>query len=158
MVSYGAEASSLSDREKYPYFFRTIPPINHHRYVNTTTKLCDPIINFLLIFLKALYEDLYWKIYKHFCFFVFLYEVLWWKIIYISVSLRSQSESSVWSLVEDTYIPLWSFCVLDILMFLFASFFKIKSLMYFGWHTLNMHVMWLVYNFNSFELKSSTWC
>ncbi|KAK0061791.1 venus kinase receptor [Biomphalaria pfeifferi] len=27
MVSYGAEAQSLSDREKYPYFFRTVPSV-----------------------------------------------------------------------------------------------------------------------------------
>ena len=27
-------------------------------------------------------------------------------------------------------------------VFLFASFLKIKSLRYFGWHTLIMHVMW----------------
>ncbi|XP_076448850.1 uncharacterized protein LOC143285448 [Babylonia areolata] len=33
MVSYGAEAASLSDRTKYPYFFRTIPQVNHHRTV-----------------------------------------------------------------------------------------------------------------------------
>ncbi|KAL8610364.1 hypothetical protein ACOMHN_041178 [Nucella lapillus] len=33
MVSYGAEASSLADRTKYPYFFRTIPQVNHHRFV-----------------------------------------------------------------------------------------------------------------------------
>lgn len=31
MVSYGAEASSLADRAKYPYFFRTIPQVNHYR-------------------------------------------------------------------------------------------------------------------------------
>ncbi|KAK3589102.1 hypothetical protein CHS0354_017444 [Potamilus streckersoni] len=33
VISYGAEASSLSDRTKYPYFYRTIPQVNHHRYV-----------------------------------------------------------------------------------------------------------------------------
>ncbi|WAR11683.1 IGF1R-like protein, partial [Mya arenaria] len=33
LVSYGAEASSLSDRQKYPYFYRTIPQVDHHRYV-----------------------------------------------------------------------------------------------------------------------------
>ncbi|PVD21200.1 hypothetical protein C0Q70_19369 [Pomacea canaliculata] len=33
MVSYGAEASSLADRAKYPYFFRTIPQVNHYRFV-----------------------------------------------------------------------------------------------------------------------------
>ncbi|KAL4235040.1 hypothetical protein ACF0H5_006678 [Mactra antiquata] len=33
VVSYGAEASSLSDRTKYPYFFRTIPQFDHHKYV-----------------------------------------------------------------------------------------------------------------------------
>ncbi|KAH9515724.1 hypothetical protein Btru_011828 [Bulinus truncatus] len=27
MISYGAEAQALSDREKYPYFFRTVPPV-----------------------------------------------------------------------------------------------------------------------------------
>ena len=31
VVSYGAEASSLSDRQKYPYFYRTIPQVDHHR-------------------------------------------------------------------------------------------------------------------------------
>ncbi|XP_046552230.1 guanylate cyclase D-like [Haliotis rubra] len=33
LVSYGAEASSLTDRSKYPYFFRTIPQINYHRFL-----------------------------------------------------------------------------------------------------------------------------
>lgn len=33
VVSYGAEASSLSDRQKYPYFYRTIPQVDHHKYV-----------------------------------------------------------------------------------------------------------------------------
>lgn len=33
VVSYGAEASSLSDRQKYPYFYRTIPQVDHHRFV-----------------------------------------------------------------------------------------------------------------------------
>ncbi|XP_050398346.1 uncharacterized protein LOC126816156 [Patella vulgata] len=33
VVSYEAEADSLSNRFKYPYFFRTIPQVNHHRYV-----------------------------------------------------------------------------------------------------------------------------
>lgn len=33
MVSYGAEAASLSHREKYPYFFRTIPHVTHYRFV-----------------------------------------------------------------------------------------------------------------------------
>lgn len=32
-ISYGAEASSLSDRITYPYFFRTIPEVSHHKYV-----------------------------------------------------------------------------------------------------------------------------
>lgn len=32
VVSYGAEASSLSDRQKYPYFYRTIPQVDHHKY------------------------------------------------------------------------------------------------------------------------------
>lgn len=31
VVSYGAEASSLSDRQKYPYFYRTIPQVDHHK-------------------------------------------------------------------------------------------------------------------------------
>jgi ABC-type branched-subunit amino acid transport system substrate-binding protein len=30
-ISYGAEASSLSDRVNYPYFFRTIPEVGHHK-------------------------------------------------------------------------------------------------------------------------------
>ena len=30
MVSYGAEAQDLSDREKYPYFFRTVPSVQHY--------------------------------------------------------------------------------------------------------------------------------
>ncbi|KAK7475017.1 hypothetical protein BaRGS_00033764, partial [Batillaria attramentaria] len=33
MVSYGAEAASLSNRQIYPYFFRTIPQVTHYRYV-----------------------------------------------------------------------------------------------------------------------------
>lgn len=33
MVSYGAEAQSLSDREKYPYFFRTVPPVQLYTHV-----------------------------------------------------------------------------------------------------------------------------
>ncbi|XP_012937195.1 uncharacterized protein LOC101848348 [Aplysia californica] len=33
MVSYGAEAQDLSDRQKYPYFFRTVPPVQHYTYV-----------------------------------------------------------------------------------------------------------------------------
>ncbi|XP_060082316.1 uncharacterized protein LOC132561632 [Ylistrum balloti] len=32
-VSYSAEASSLSDRVTYPYFYRTIPQISVHKYV-----------------------------------------------------------------------------------------------------------------------------
>ncbi|KAH3769941.1 hypothetical protein DPMN_171220 [Dreissena polymorpha] len=32
-ISYGAEASSLSDRQKYPYFYRTIPQLDHHKFV-----------------------------------------------------------------------------------------------------------------------------
>lgn len=32
-ISYGAEASSLSDRVNYPYFFRTIPEVSYHKYV-----------------------------------------------------------------------------------------------------------------------------
>lgn len=30
-VSYGAEASSLSNRVNYPFFFRTIPEVSHHK-------------------------------------------------------------------------------------------------------------------------------
>ncbi|ESO82631.1 hypothetical protein LOTGIDRAFT_109151 [Lottia gigantea] len=33
VVSYEAEADSLSNRNKYPYFFRTIPQVDHHRFV-----------------------------------------------------------------------------------------------------------------------------
>ncbi|XP_041375599.1 guanylate cyclase D-like [Gigantopelta aegis] len=33
VVSYGAEAEALSNRYKYPYFFRTISQVNHHRFV-----------------------------------------------------------------------------------------------------------------------------
>ena len=38
MVSYTAEAASLSDREKYPYFFRTIPQVNQHRWVTLSLQ------------------------------------------------------------------------------------------------------------------------
>ncbi|CAG5120744.1 unnamed protein product [Candidula unifasciata] len=33
MISYGAEAQDLSDTEKYPYFFRTIPPVQLYTHV-----------------------------------------------------------------------------------------------------------------------------
>lgn len=32
-VSYGAEASSLSNRVNYPFFFRTIPEVSNHKFV-----------------------------------------------------------------------------------------------------------------------------
>ncbi|KAK3086705.1 hypothetical protein FSP39_022204 [Pinctada imbricata] len=35
-ISYGAEAASLSDRVTYPYFYRTIPQVESHKYVYET--------------------------------------------------------------------------------------------------------------------------
>lgn len=33
IVSYSAEAAALNNRQKYPFFFRTVPHINYYRYV-----------------------------------------------------------------------------------------------------------------------------